>query len=58
MIISRLNLNKNNIDNKTTILSLTKVPRISPTGKRQNKENIILDTKVSLDNFSRKLSKY
>ena len=58
MIISRLNLNKNNNDNKTTILSLTKVPRISPTGKRQNKEKIILDTKVSLDNFSRKLSKY
>ena len=47
-MISRLNLNKNNIDNKTTILSLTKVPMISPTGKRQNKEKIILDTKVSL----------
>ena len=57
-MISRLNFNKNNIDNKTTILSLTKVPMISPTGKIQNREKIILDTKVSLDNFSRKLSKY
>ena len=57
-MIFRLNLNKNNIDNKMVILSLIKVPRISPTGKRQNREKIILDTKVSLENFSRKLSKY
>ena len=57
-MISRLNFNKNNIDNKMVILSLIKVPMISPTGKRQNREKIILDTKVSLDNFSRKLSKY
>jgi|TARA_B100000424_G_scaffold239487_1_gene206274 hypothetical protein len=57
-MISRLNLNKNNIDNKMIILSLINVPMISPTGKRQNREKIILDTKVSLDNFSRKLSKY
>ena len=58
MMISRLNLNKNNIDNKTIILSLTNVPRISPIGKRQNREKIILDTKVSLYNFSRKFSEY